>query len=706
MTSEHPQEGRATAILILIVVIFVAMAWLHVSAEEAKEKHLRAVRGGFDPNVGPAPYWQVTAWQSDGQGGWPLQPVLTIGDTDYRFDTAQEYVTKLEEFRSSYEAYEDLDANGLESVIRSLEAVQPSFVKHPTALPLAQYFESRAYGPKASPASTPASISPIHFSPEVGDSGRVAFANLMKSLYARKSDGFLYWRGELFEKHSGDAVEYAGRVVDLAWAESTVLYVKIFRNAIRFDRMPRSVCVSFLDAMATIETFLSSDQLPPVPRILAPPDMNLGEDPLERGYTILERAKSGAADEGEQRELLAIADTTLAQFAVRYTLGLMTATDSAIVEALPCNFSQLAVVFALIAHEDKSETALSERCAMLAALCASQVSRDDATFADVATTFRDCQLPLPEYSPRLGSEHSVRITFDGEVAVTKRGAPRGTSVPARRASAGASLAAARTERDIARSIDKALMGLVGLDRLKTLFAMDLSEFLSGGQSKGRIFWGPSGVGKTEVAQRLAGLRDGFPGLSIEPGGVRYISGVDGKLEVKSIVDSLEPMSVLFVDEADKCLDPNAGMVSSAEATQTRHAVLTHFQRKPILWVFLGVFSNMRDKGSLTDAALRVNLGDELAHRLDYADWEFPAWTLESLLKAINGTSSRRRLRYEDEAALLLANYCIKTGGGVRAFDNLETAIARHMRTESMADGTVVPLQVARDILARRGVSLT
>jgi hypothetical protein len=300
-----------------------------------------------------------------------------------------------------------------------------------------------------------------------------------------------------------------------------------------------------------------------------------------------------------------------------------------------------------------------------------------------------------------GLSDAVARDPDADVSETSCVFGAGQTTPG---AAGSTASAAPSEEDLLRSIEKSLWSLTGLERLKPLLAMDICEFLSARQSLGRIFWGDSGVGKTEVAQRLSGLREGYPGLSLGGGQVRYVSGVDGRLEVKEIVDDLPPRSILFVDEADKCLDPNTGMVTAAEATQIRHAIVTHFQRKPILWVFLGVFAQTRVNGGLTDDALRSSLGDELAHRLDYADWRFPSWTLESLLKAVNGTSSRRRRTYDDDAALMLAQYCIKTGGGVRAFDNLETAIIRQERIAGIAAATNVSVAVAREILARRGVA--
>jgi hypothetical protein len=260
------------------------------------------------------------------------------------------------------------------------------------------------------------------------------------------------------------------------------------------------------------------------------------------------------------------------------------------------------------------------------------------------------------------------------------------------------------EREVLRAIKRSLHGLVGLDQFAAMLAIDVAEFLSGPcQSRGRVIWGNPGVGKTEIAQRLAGLRDGFPALKIGTGELVYISGVDGKLDIKERIDAIKPFSLLFIDEADKCLDPKTGMVSQAEATQLCHAIVTHFQRKPVLWIFLGVFSAMRGNGAITDEVVRATFGDELAHRLDYADWGLPAWSLTNLLKALNASSARRRVEFDDDAVELLANYCIRTGGGVRGFENLETAIARRFRMDGRSESRVT-LQVARDTLTQRGVA--
>jgi len=97
------------------------------------------------------------------------------------------------------------------------------------------------------------------------------------------------------------------------------------------------------------------------------------------------------------------------------------------------------------------------------------------------------------------------------------------------------------------------------------------------------------------------------------GKVVYTSGVDGKLDLRAIVDQLPAKSVLLIDEADKALLTEAMMVNKAEAVQLHHAIVTHFGRKPIFWAFIGTFSAIRSGQKLTYSALEKTLGTEL-HR--------------------------------------------------------------------------------------------
>ena len=260
------------------------------------------------------------------------------------------------------------------------------------------------------------------------------------------------------------------------------------------------------------------------------------------------------------------------------------------------------------------------------------------------------------------------------------------------------------ESNILDSMNQSLAGLIGLDALSKRLAIDLKDFLSGSESVGRLFYGNAGSGKTEFAQRLSGLREGYPGLSNIGLKCEYISGVDGIIEIKSLVDKLPSLSVVFVDEADKCLDAKAGMVSDAQATQLHHAIVTHFGRKQIYWCFIGTFSSMRNAGSsshIDSKTLEATVGRELSSRLDFADWRFPDWTIETLLRAVKVNSARRGLIYEDDALLVLAQYCLETGGAVRAFDNIDKAMHRQFRmSESSVDQNTITQGLAKEYIRR------
>ncbi len=262
---------------------------------------------------------------------------------------------------------------------------------------------------------------------------------------------------------------------------------------------------------------------------------------------------------------------------------------------------------------------------------------------------------------------------------------------------------APTASTIQRRVRKSMSGLIGLDDFTKQLSLDLQDFLVGNESRARLFWGEPGTGKTEFAQRLAGQRKGFPKLKLGDTEVTYVSGVDGKLEIKELVEKLPEKGIIFVDEADKCLDPAAGMVTKPEATQLQHAIVTHFSRKQLYWGFIGTFSSMRGTGKVTYEMLSKTLGAELASRVDFSDWALPNWTLESLLKAVGQSCTKRGLLYEDDALLSIAKYCLASGGAVRAFDNIDQALARRLVSEKSGSETPrVTLALADEQLARMG----
>jgi hypothetical protein len=67
-----------------------------------------------------------------------------------------------------------------------------------------------------------------------------------------------------------------------------------------------------------------------------------------------------------------------------------------------------------------------------------------------------------------------------------------------------------TVEQIEKKIRKSLNGLIGIDHLAKNLAIDLNGFLNSEHSEIQILWGNSGTGKTELAQRLSGLKSGIP----------------------------------------------------------------------------------------------------------------------------------------------------------------------------------------------------
>lgn len=530
------------------------------------------------------------------------------------------------------------------------------------------------------------------FTPDVDGESTVPFANMIRSLNEGQVVNFAHWKADLLKRENGDAAEFVARVFEARGGHASLFYawaiwygsgLMPYRHAVP---VPGIVLEVLERAFESIEALFSLNSWIPILKVSLPAGIEKLKYPIENAKDLYKNLGSGLADLSELRAL----DRSYPAHALWSTFDDLYDADRDDGCPLPVKFWRLARTLAFLSAHDGFPVHLKGRCPPLAISCAAQVSPDNLNYGEVAAAFQKAGIRLPGFTPHPTEGCSIRIGFNGSIEVVAGGQVQADASPP------------FSELQLSRMLGKSLFGLVGLERLRAQLAHDLCEFLSERQSKGRVFWGASGVGKTEVAQRLAGLRDGFPGLSIGSGKIEYRSGVDGKLEVKDIVDALPPLSILFIDEADKCMGPSAGMVSPADATQVRHAILTHFQRKPIYWVFLGVFSQGVSGISLTEESLRGKFGDELAHRLDFADWGFPSWTLANLLRAVNSASSIRKLEYEPEAALVLAQHCIKSGGGVRAFDILETGIVRFMKFSGVAAGTKVSRELASEALARRG----
>jgi hypothetical protein len=544
------------------------------------------------------------------------------------------------------------------------------------------------------------------YSADQDDSGRLPFANAFKAFYARNGSAFVYWLEKVLERGVEDAYTHVAVQYRVAWARCALRHYAYCRE---FSvNLTKEIAAEIERGFEAIEALVSYDVLAPIKKVTVDQRFQMPRDTVEDVWSLVTSFRDGSFEgcgeeyfEQQHRKVRVAlidgrSDSLLRWLQPCLLCDLGTEAD---VDLMLTDLATLLTAHSRRDERDRrSAYGFSRTFSDMARSCATIANSDAVDYPNMVKEFKEARLPVPRSTPKPRAADVWRVSLDGELTLD------GVTPDAPSSSSRAPAAAAPVgERELMKGVEKSLLGLVGLEDFKPQLAMDIVEFFGSRQSRGRVFWGSSGVGKTEVAQRLAGLRDGFPQLPCGAGEVRYVSGVDGKLEVKELVDGLPPFSLLFIDEADKSLDSRAGMVTASEAMQLRHAIVTHFQRKPLFWVFLGVFAQMRSGSALTDEALRATFGDELAHRLDYADWGFPDWTLPNLLKAVKGGTSGRDVDYENDAVQTLAEYCIKSGGGVRAFDNLEIAITRHLRATKQPPGTKVSLAVAGEILAKRGV---
>lgn len=224
---------------------------------------------------------------------------------------------------------------------------------------------------------------------------------------------------------------------------------------------------------------------------------------------------------------------------------------------------------------------------------------------------------------------------------------------------------------IEAQIAMSLEGLVGFDNFIQNLSHEVGDFLrkQPGESKGVVVWGDASVGKTEFAQRLAGLKQNFniPGLNLDGVEVKYIACCDGQIDISKEANEAQPKSIIILDEIDKFFNPKSGIVDEAQAKKLRTSIVTNFQNKPIFWIFAGTFHDLRGNNRLNEKELSQVLGTELTSRLDFADWQLPSWSLESLLTAGQHFLNRDQsvVQYDDEGMLILVQQALDSGGGVR-----------------------------------------
>ena len=259
-----------------------------------------------------------------------------------------------------------------------------------------------------------------------------------------------------------------------------------------------------------------------------------------------------------------------------------------------------------------------------------------------------------------------------------------------------------TEEFLEQSLKKTLSGMQNVQRILKLLSIDYIDFINGQDSKIKIFWGSSGTGKTEMLQRIAGLRSGFPGMPLSNGSINYFTGVDGNIDIKAMVDNAKPYSIMIIDEADKCFDENAGMITKPNAIQIQHSFLTHLPRKPLYWILAGTFHNLRNGQTLNFEMINKSFGIELGSRLDFAHWKFHDWNLESILRAAKTSLAKRGHDYDEDAILLLSKLALKMGGGPRTLENFDLALSRQMKLKGK---TKVTMSEAKEYINSMGIKV-
>ena len=232
-----------------------------------------------------------------------------------------------------------------------------------------------------------------------------------------------------------------------------------------------------------------------------------------------------------------------------------------------------------------------------------------------------------------------------------------------------------TLADLQRKIAKSFSGLLGFETFTKNFSVDIFDFLQGDESRIRIFWGDNGTGKSEIGMRLGGLRDGLPGLTYNTTGAFYFSAADDGMNFGLVSEKIEPYSIVYLDDADKLFDVESGLKNLTDIVQAQQSLNTCIIKKSVYWILAGNFDSSRKPPGLSSQGLERLFGKSLVNKVDYLDWKMPGWTLENLLKAVKQLSARRGLTYEDDALLIISQYCLEHGA-VMGFDRIDQALYR------------------------------
>lgn len=261
-----------------------------------------------------------------------------------------------------------------------------------------------------------------------------------------------------------------------------------------------------------------------------------------------------------------------------------------------------------------------------------------------------------------------------------------------------------SREDIELALTASLNGLVNMDELIHNLTPDMFDFLNQKTTRSMavVLWGDASTGKTQLGQRLAGLKasENAPGLDLPGVKVLYRDSVD-KQAVRDLVDKAPARSVVIIDEADKVFDIKAGSTDQ-EAAQVRSTFITHFERTPIFWILMGSFADRRQGSSLTKKMVYEVFGPEMGSRLMHDGYHLKSWDQASLLKAVQQYDLPQDFEMDDEAVQKLTDTCLKMGGGPRSFEMAVKEICKRISRKNVQE-KVIKLNDVNDYLAENGV---
>ena len=473
--------------------------------------------------AGP-PRCALSPWQTDHQGGWRTQPVLTIRDEEFRFDTPQEYIRKLRKIEQVFARHPDVDAGPLYQWIDEFERVQHHFIRHPSAnAPVPA--ESVAVAANASWAGTPANqtqavvapapalpfvskvgelgnvavadpvksphgttdaievdmrdlagdCAPVAsaqrcYSPELRDTGRVPFANAVRAFYSNNGTAFTYWLERVLARGTEDAYTHVACQWRFVWSRAVLLHYKMAREFFGIDAIPTEMVGEVEEALAAVERLVAYDRLAPLRQMVVDNRFSMPRDPLDDVAWQIQAFRTNQYDgcdddyiESERQKLGAALSNGRADTRLNWSVHILLC-DPGAEGSVEMPLGDVAGGLAVLSKFDGEEApALSGRFRNLALKCAAKADPSAIDYASVITGFKIGGLAVPESTPHVRAPQGWRVSVDGDLFPDVPGAtPGATSAPA------AIESAADRERQIRRGIERSLNGLVGLERFAAL----------------------------------------------------------------------------------------------------------------------------------------------------------------------------------------------------------------------------------------------